>query len=88
MEDLHRSAALSAHWRKLTYSQTSDALPTQEANCTSLRFNCNAKVDSFASTGDVSQSVKQGAIEFNAPLLKDAPFAQSLNLNGAARYTS
>ncbi len=87
------TAALSAELRKLTFSQTSDARPDQLANCTSLRFNCNPVstglwVNSFASSAEVSQSVKEGAIEFNAPLLKDAPFAQSLNFNGAARYTS
>jgi outer membrane receptor protein involved in Fe transport len=32
--------------------------------------------------------VKEGAIEFDAPLLKDVPAVQALNLNGAARYTS
>jgi iron complex outermembrane receptor protein len=86
------SAALSAEWRKLTFSDTSDARPDQAADCTSLRFNCNANtglwVNAFANSPDVSQSVKEGAIEFDAPLLKDVRFAQSLNLNGAVRYTS
>jgi iron complex outermembrane receptor protein len=86
------TAALSAEWRKLTFSDTSDATPDQFANCTGLRFNCSANtglwVNAFANSEEVSQSVKEGAIEFNVPLLKDKPFAQSFNLNGAARFTS
>ena len=36
----------------------------------------------------MTQSVNEGAFEFDAPLLKDVRFAQSLNRNGAVRYTS
>ena len=84
--------SVSAEWRKLTFQNGSDATPTEAINCTGLRFNCNANtivwVNAFAVGPEVSQTVKEGAAEFNAPLLKDLPFIQALNLNGALRYTS
>lgn len=85
------AVSLSGEWRKLTFSDTSDALPVN-ADCTSLRYNCNANtslwVNAFAGSPEVSQTVWEVAGEFDAPLLKDLPFVQSLNLNGALRYTS
>jgi iron complex outermembrane receptor protein len=41
----------------------------------------------FPATDTLSQSVKEGAFEMDVPLVKDAPFIQSLNANGAVRYT-
>jgi len=84
--------ALSGEYRKLTYSSTSNAQPTDRANCTGLRFNCNANTARWisnvvATTSEVSQKVKEAAVEVDVPILKDAPFAQSFNINGAARYT-
>jgi outer membrane receptor protein involved in Fe transport len=84
--------ALSAEWRKLTYSAASNALPTDLLSCTGLRFNCGATTATWNSTvagrSEVEQSVKEGAFEFDLPLLKDQLLARALNLNGAARYTS
>ncbi len=90
--------ALSADWRKLAFESTADVESTTAAsNCgaTALRFNCNATgsitpqwQNAFSSRSPVSQTVKEAAIEFDAPLLKNVPLAKSLNLNGAARFTS
>jgi iron complex outermembrane receptor protein len=92
--------ALSAEWRRQEFSSVSGMLPVDatntaaQTNCAALglRFNCNALLaewgNSFASRSPVSQTVKEGAFEFDAPLLKDAPLVQALNLNGAVRYTN
>ena len=83
--------ALSGEYRKLSYKLDSDALPTP-ANCTGIRFNCTAGTLQFVSNvlanrSRVSQTVKEIAGEVNIPLLKDVPFFQEVNLNGAGRYT-
>ncbi|MBC2666277.1 TonB-dependent receptor [Novosphingobium flavum] len=83
--------ALSGEWRRQAYKAVSDALPSDTGNCTGLRFNCNANTvqwfQTFANRSRVSQTVEEGAVEVEVPLLKDSPFADSLSLNGAARYT-
>ncbi len=88
--------ALSGEWRKLSYEATAWGQPSDMANCTSLGYtsaNCTQGTttlwaNSFPSSPVISQTVQEVALEFDAPLLKDLPLAQSLNLNGAARYTS
>jgi outer membrane receptor protein involved in Fe transport len=87
--------ALSAEWRELTYSATTTpgANPSTFANCTGIAFNCTQGTTlnwnlSYAPRSAVTNTVKEAAIEFNAPLLSDLPFAKSLEFNGAARYTS
>ncbi len=86
------TSALSAEWRRLTYGTTSEALSSDLLNCTGLRFNCTSTTTLWQNgstpRAEVTQDVKEAAYEFDAPLLKDAPAAQSLNLNGAVRYTS
>lgn len=87
------NAAISGEWRRLSFSSTSDALPTEFMNCTGLSLNCTAttplRVYSFgALPNGVHQTVKEGAVEIDVPLLKDSAIAQSFNLNGALRYTS
>ncbi len=87
--------AVSGEYRTTTFSLKSNAQPTQKLNCTGLRFNCvqgttllyisNVVADENPPT--VNQSVAEGALEFNVPLLKDLPFIQSLDLNAAGRYT-
>lgn len=87
--------ALSGEYRSTTFGLKSNAQPTQKLNCTGLRFNCvqgttllyisNVVADENPPT--VNQSVTEGAVEFNVPLLKDLPFVQSLDLNAAGRYT-
>jgi outer membrane receptor protein involved in Fe transport len=83
------NAALSAEWRRQTYQANSDATPTDPVNCTGLRFNCPAQAwfQAYATRSTVDNTVGEGALEFDAPLLKDATLAKTLNLNGAARYT-
>ncbi len=87
--------ALSGEWRKIAYSSTSNHPPDQYANCAGLT-NCvatgGARTTLYRVTlpnlAEVTQTVKEVAFEFDAPLLTDAAFAQALNLNGAVRYTS
>jgi iron complex outermembrane receptor protein len=56
-----------------------------------MRYNCTAGgalwTQTYAASPKVSQTVKEAALEFDAPLVKDAPLMQSLSINGAARYT-
>jgi outer membrane receptor protein involved in Fe transport len=87
--------ALSAEWRKLTYSAstTPGANPSTFATCAAISFNCTQGTTtqwnlSYAPREAVSNTVKEAAIEFNAPLLSALPFAKSLEFNGAARFTS
>ncbi len=87
------NSAFSAEWRKQTFSQDADAQPTMLNPCTGgIRFNCGPTAAmynvAFAVGSAKSQSVKEGAIEFDAPLLKDVSLVKSLNFNGAVRYTS
>jgi outer membrane receptor protein involved in Fe transport len=85
------SVALSGEWRRQRFDASSTVLPTDLADCTSLRYNCTATTllypTSFPESGTVAQSVKEAAIEVEVPLLKDSAIAKSLSLNGAARYT-
>ncbi len=87
------NAALSGEWRKQSFEGVSTGRPTDVVDCTNIRFgNCTAGgplwVQTFASTPKVSQDVWETALEFDAPLLKDASMAQALNLNAAVRFTS
>ena len=84
--------ALSGEWRRLGYDAESDAVPTSTVNCTGLRYNCTATSlawgqGTFANRSPVSQTVREGAIEMDAPLLKGLPFADKLDFTGAFRYT-
>ncbi len=81
--------ALTAEWRRLGYHLDSNAQPVA-SDCTGLRYNCTASTllysgSVLATRSPVSQTVSEGALETNVPLLKDVPFFQSLNLNGAMR---
>jgi iron complex outermembrane receptor protein len=84
--------AISGEYRNQSYYQTNNAPQTQLSDCTGLRFNCVAANPEWQNSGQprskVSQRVWETAIEADLPVLKDAAFAKSLNLNGAARYTS
>ncbi|MBC2665385.1 TonB-dependent receptor [Novosphingobium flavum] len=86
------SVALSGEWRRTSYDSTTDADATAQPNCaTDLRYNCRSTTltwaNAFGTRTPVSVTVKEVAGEFEMPLLKDAPLAQSLSLNGALRYT-
>jgi iron complex outermembrane receptor protein len=86
------STAISAEWRRTSFESETDANANTLANCTGLRFNCRATTllwaNAFAPRSKVSVGVKEVAVELEVPLLKDSPIAESLSLNGAARYTS
>jgi iron complex outermembrane receptor protein len=90
------SVAVSGDWRRQSYRATSDGAvsdPSNLVNCAALglRFNCTPGVSPwvqpYAGRSRVAQTVKEGAFEFDAPLMKNAFLAKSLNLNGAVRYT-
>ena len=83
--------ALSGEWRREAFDASSTATGADYADCTDLRYNCAATTtlypNTFPNSGTVSQSVKEGAIEVEVPLLKDSAIARSFDLNAAARYT-
>jgi len=89
------TVALSAEWRQLTYSSSTSpgANPSTFANCAGILYNCTQGVTTlwssvYAARSPVSNTVKEGAVEAEVPLIENAPFAKALELNGAARYTS
>ena len=95
------NTALSAEWRKTSYTSFSSILPTAVVDCTTpgLRNNCVTATSTKAGTAlgsvtngqnltPVSQTVAEIAGEFDAPLLTDSPLAKSLSINGAVRYTN
>ena len=81
--------ALSAEWRKVSFSAESTAEPTDPANCANIRYNCSGSYLSttFPSHEEVSDTVKEIAAEVEVPLLRDSPLARSFVVSGAARYT-
>lgn len=93
--------AVSGEWRKIAYNSTSDHPPDLFANCNGINNrvgfaglapNCTATTAMYRVTlpnrSEVTQTVKEAAYEFDAPLLVDKPLVESLNFNGAVRYTS
>jgi iron complex outermembrane receptor protein len=92
------NTALSAEWRRLAYYLNQWGVPNTPSNplsCAGLpAYDCVQRVSAqtwatqtSAPRSPVSQSVKEGAVEFDAPLLKDVTFAKDLSFNGAARWT-
>ena len=84
--------ALSGEYRRLTMDLWSSNRPDNFLNCAGLRFgNCvpGVTVNSggLIPVSGVNQTVTEGALELNVPLIKDLPALQSLTLNGAGRYT-
>lgn len=87
------TVALSGEWRKQRFRSNSAATPSQLADCSGIRYNCTQGRTqqwrlTFPETDTIKQSVWEGAIEAEVPLLKDVPLVQSLSVNGALRYTS
>ena len=85
--------ALSTEWRRNAWKLTSQAQPTDPVSCVGLVFNCNPSTLLWAngSTPDrspVSQTVTEGAVEVEIPLLVHRFLANNVGLNGAARYTN
>ena len=83
--------ALSAEYRRESSRTVSNAEPTVPPNCTGVRFNCTPTslpyLSSSVASGSGKQNVTEGALEVDVPLLKDAAFADSLNMNAAIRRT-
>lgn len=82
--------ALSGEYRKLTFENDSNAEPVS-ADCTGLRYNCGPNTLMFQSNvrgslPQVSQTVKEAAIEVDVPILRDT-FIDDLGFSGAVRYT-
>ena len=84
------TVALSAEWRRVSFTATSNATSENFVNCTGIRYNCTAAQTEYFLTlpanPKVSQTVWEVAGEANVPLLKDS-FIGSLNVNGAVRFT-
>jgi outer membrane receptor protein involved in Fe transport len=84
--------ALSAEWRRTTFASFTATPSLLTPNCAGLRFNCSSNqvlwVNAFGATPQIGVSVWETAAEFDAPLIKDVPFIQSLSINGGARYMS
>lgn len=82
--------ALSAEVRFNDYRVDSNASPAQTVDCTGLRI-CNASLALWAQNTvaavHASNYVWEMSGELDVPLLKGAPFVQSLNVNVAGRYT-
>lgn len=83
--------ALSFDLRRLEMSLDSTSKPTDFLNCTGLRFgNCNPNVpvhpNVFQPIDGVSQTVKEGALEVNVPVLSGLPGFDEVDVNGAVRY--
>ena len=84
------SFALSGEWRFNTFDFTSSDQPTETVDCTGLRI-CLPGLALWAQPtfGSVKakNNVWETAVEFGVPLLRDLPFAKSLDANIAGRYT-
>ena len=87
------SVALSGEYRKSRLDVKSNAQPSDHPNCAGLRFNCTATslVDIsniLENATNLNQSVWELAAEAEVPLLRDAPLAEAVSINAAARYTN
>ncbi len=83
---------VSGEFRKLTLANDSDAQPGALANCTGLRVNCDPTstpqfVSNVVANMYASETISEGALEAEVPLLANLPLVQALNLNGAVRET-
>jgi outer membrane receptor protein involved in Fe transport len=92
------NTALSAEWRRLSYYLNQWGVPNGPNNlisCLGLpSYDCKVNgtaqtwsIQTSAPRSQVSQSVKEAAVEFDAPLLKNVMLAKDLAFNGAARWT-
>jgi len=85
--------ALDAEYRNLSLQTESAYSPTQTVNCeyqNPLTCNPNQAVwnGAVANAPRVSESVREGAVEFGIPVLGDLPLVKSLDIDAAGRYTS
>ncbi|MCL9999796.1 MAG: TonB-dependent receptor [Erythrobacter sp.] len=83
--------AISGEYRRLNLDYSSNTPSDVFADCTGIRFGCTPGAtpvfrDTLITPINVSETVKEAAIEVNFPLLADSAVG-SINLTGAARYT-
>jgi len=82
------SGAVGFAYRKDDFSQSSNSDPALPVAGTGIPgFTGLTYVTGNYGVGAGSESVKEEYLETLIPLAKDAPFAQSLNLDAAARFT-
>ena len=84
--------AVSGEYRYQSLKIDANVDPTAHPSCVGLRFNCTSATPTTISfvVGSAPRktlSVPEGALELGVPLLKNLPFVQSLDFNGAVRYT-
>jgi len=84
--------ALSGEYRKTRLDVQSNRHPSDPVNCTGLRFNCTSSTlidisNILENANNLHQSVWELAAEAEVPLIKDAPLAEAVSINAAARYT-
>jgi outer membrane receptor protein involved in Fe transport len=85
--------ALSAEWREIAWSVSSNGGPNDLADCNGVQFSCTQGTttrwlqNTMPGLPRVAQIVSEAAYETDVPLLKDLPLVQQLNLNAAVRYT-
>jgi iron complex outermembrane receptor protein len=86
--------ALSGEWRKVVYQLASLSTPGDLIDCTGIStLNCTQGTttrwlnNTLYNRSPVHQEVAEAAYEVDVPLIRDKPFFQSFNVNGAARYT-
>jgi iron complex outermembrane recepter protein len=82
------SLATGAEFRSQSLDQTSNSDPSVPIDFTGLRGVDNTTAFFIGNIGTAhgSESTKEAYMEGEIPLLKDAPLAKSLDLNGAVRY--
>lgn len=83
--------AISGEARWTDLDITTNAPATLVANCTGIRFNCAQGITPYYSNAQVtpisvSESVREGAVEVDFPLLRDSSVGTA-NVNAAVRYT-
>lgn len=86
--------AAGAEYRRESSFQIVDPLSTTILSCAGIQgcpTSINGQLGIFERTNpqpyDGRYNIREAFAEILAPILQDAPFARSLNLNGAARYT-
>jgi outer membrane receptor protein involved in Fe transport len=84
-------AALGFDYRKNHVTLTSNSDPAQVIDYTGIRGQPNPPPSKWSLSNfgalDGTSTVKEGFVEVDVPLLRDAPLAASLDITGAYRYT-
>jgi outer membrane receptor protein involved in Fe transport len=87
------SLALSGEYRKTRLDVKSNRHPSDKVDCTGLRFSCTSSTlidisNILENATNLNQSVWELAAETELPILRDAPLAEAVSINAAARYTN